>query len=47
MTPLEFIYQYAALSLEAEQRVILCAKLLCVDIDTLRAWLARREEHSA
>jgi hypothetical protein len=46
MTPLEFIYQYATM-LEKEQRITLCAKLLCVDIDTLRAWLARREEHSA
>ncbi len=46
MTPLEFIYQFAAM-LAADQRVILCAKLLCVEVETLRAWLARREEHSA
>lgn len=46
MTQLELIHQYADLLTE-EERIALCARLLCVEVETLRAWLARREEHSA
>jgi hypothetical protein len=43
--PFEMVYQYVVTVLDVDQRVALCARLLGIDVDILRAWLARRREH--
>lgn len=42
MTPYDFIYQYAMRILQEEERLNLCARLLSVEPDILKAWLTRR-----
>ncbi len=44
MNAIEQVYTIAMAVLGPEQHVELCAKLLGIDLDILRAWLARRRE---
>ena len=43
MTPVQEMYDYIVHTLNAAQIVELCAMLLHVEADTLRAWVARCE----